>query len=83
MDNIEKAPLSSKKFVAYVMTNLLMKILLFAMLAREASDYVMISALITTSFVDVGYILGQAALDKYVRVANVANKKITVVRKNS
>ena len=75
VDQIEKAPLSSKKFVAYVMSNILMKIFLFSMLKYETSEAVMICAILSSSFVDVGYILGQAALDKYVRVASVQSKK--------
>ena len=75
IDNLEKTPLSSKKFIAYVISNILMKILLFSMLAHNSSDYVITCALIVSSFVDVGYILGQAALDKFVRVAAVEIKK--------
>lgn len=75
VDQIEKAPLSSKKFVAYVMSNILMKIFLFSMLKYGTSEAVMICAILSSSFVDVGYILGQAALDKYVRVASVQSKK--------
>jgi len=69
MKVLEKTPLSSKKFIAYLISNLGSKLLLFWMVTKSESDMVIISTITAASFIDIGYILGQAALDKYVRVA--------------
>jgi hypothetical protein len=71
IDRIEKAPLQSKKFIAYLISNLGSKGLLFWMVSRNESDFVITSAIIAASCLDIGYILGQAALDKYVRVVSL------------
>lgn len=70
-NEIEKTPLQSKKFVAYIMSNITMKMLLFYMTYRNEGDFVIMSGLAATAFLDIGYILGQAALDRYVRVAAI------------
>ena len=69
MKALEKTPLSSKKFIAYLISNLGSKLRLFWMVTKSESDMVIISTITAASFIDIGYILGQAALDKYVRVA--------------
>ena len=69
---IEKTPLQSKKFIAYLISNIIMKLLLFYMCYKNESDLVIMTCLTAATFLDVGYILGQAALDKYVRVASVS-----------
>ena len=70
-NEIEKAPLQSKKFIAYIISNITMKLLLFYMTYRNEGDVVIMSGLAATAFLDVGYVLGQAALDRYVRVASI------------
>jgi hypothetical protein len=67
---IEKAPLQSKKFIAYNVANVTSKILLFYMCYKNEGDLVIMTGLIASAFLDIGYILGQAALDRYVRVAS-------------
>lgn len=69
---IEKTPLQSKKFIAYLISNITMKILLFYMCYKNEGDVVIMTGLTAATFLDVGYILGQTALDKYVRVATVS-----------
>ena len=73
--DIEKAPLQSKKFLAYLLSNISTKALLFWMVSKDAPDLVIITTITAAAFIDVGYILGQAALDKYVRVASITKKE--------
>jgi hypothetical protein len=75
MKAIEKTPLSSKKFIAYLISNLGSKVLLFWMVTRNEGDMVIITTITAASFIDIGYILGQAALDKYVRVASIGKEE--------
>lgn len=69
--NIEKAPLQSKKFLAYLLSNIGSKTLLFWMVSKDTPGLVVITTITAAAFIDIGYILGQAALDKYVRVASL------------
>lgn len=71
MSSAEKAPMQSKKFIAYLLSNLGTKLLMFWMVYRQESDIVLTTVVTAAAFIDVGYILGQAALDKYVRVASI------------
>lgn len=71
---IEKSPLQSKKFVAYLISNLGSKILMAWMVTEQASSMTMVTAIVAAAFIDIGYILGQAALDKYVRVVAIKGK---------
>jgi len=75
ISNIEKAPLQSKKFLAYLLSNTGSKILLLWMVSNNTSDLAIITTVTAAAFIDVGYILGQAALDKYVRVATIEKKE--------
>lgn len=75
MESIEKAPLQSKKFIAYLISNLGSKALMFWMVYRQESDFILTTVVTAAAFIDVGYILGQAALDKYVRVASMEKRK--------
>lgn len=76
---MNKKPLESKKFVAYLIADLGWKIALFYILYQSQSKFdhynfsVVITLLIVSGFIQVGYILGQAALDKYLTL----NEKIT------
>jgi hypothetical protein len=74
LSQIEKAPLQSKKFIAYIVSNLGSKLLIFWMVSKGEGDIVIMSTITAASFIDIGYILGQAALDKYVRVASLGKK---------
>jgi len=79
----EKAPLQSKKFVAYLLAEITWKILLGFMLVTFKDEitgvgvwawWTMLTIVIVAGFVEVGFIGGQAWLDKYVRVAEIAAK---------
>jgi len=76
----EKTPLASKKFIAYLISSVLWKAILIVALfvfneqlrdATPAGWWFMVSTVIVAGFVDVGYIGGQAWLDRYVRVAQI------------
>jgi succinate-acetate transporter protein len=73
--NYDKAPMQSKKFLAYMFTNIVMKIYMFYCTMKGESDMVVMTLLVCSSFIDVGYILGQASLDRFVRVANIMHGK--------
>jgi hypothetical protein len=78
LSEIEKAPLQSKKFIAYLLSNLGSKALIFWMVSKSEGDVVIMSTITAAAFIDIGYILGQAALDKYVRVASLSKGKTGV-----
>lgn len=70
----DKKPLQSKKFIAYLIADLGWKLTLLVILFHSESklDYYTFSLLLTlvivSGFIQVGYILGQASLDKYSNV---------------
>lgn len=72
------SPLQSKKFMAYLIAEAGWKIALFALLyiygkgIEHYSFMVMMTLIIVSGFIQVGYILGQTALDKYTHMAEVA-----------
>tara|TARA_Y100000591_G_C21670624_1_gene612715 strand:+ start:135 stop:428 length:294 start_codon:yes stop_codon:yes gene_type:complete len=72
--------LKSKKFIAYLIAEAGWKIGFFYMLyiyqdkIEHYSFMVLVTLIIVSGFIQVGYILGQAALDKYLHVAD----KLTV-----
>lgn len=70
-----KLPLKSKKFLAYLIADLGWKILMFYIVweyKNKIDHYafmVIVTMIVTSGFIQIGYILGQAALDKYTHVA--------------
>lgn len=66
---IEKTPIQSKKFLAYILSNIANKTLLFWMISKGIEPSVIIWAITASAFIDIGYILGQAALDGFTRIA--------------
>lgn len=74
ISQVEKSPMQSKKFLAYLLSNLGSKILTFWMVEKGVDSVTLITIITATAFIDVGYILGQAALDKYVRVASMGKE---------
>ena len=67
----EKLPLRSKKFLAYLIADLGWKFITFYFIfshVKEIKSYefgIILTLIIISGFIQVGYILGQAALDKY------------------
>jgi hypothetical protein len=76
----EKSPLQSKKFIAYLAFTLSMKMLYGFTLAWMWSldemgtrpFLLLLIEVVIDGFVTVGYILGQAGLDRFVRLAQIA-----------
>ena len=69
---MDKLPLKSKKFIAYLIADLGWKFALFYLLYQLKGDFkhysfmLLTTMIIIAGFIQVGYILGQAALDKYI-----------------
>ena len=74
----EPAPsrFSSRKFVAYMVTNLCWKYLVFWAMYTQQTDFMQMTLVITSGCVDVGYILGQAGLDAFLGWANKLVDKV-------
>lgn len=77
---INSLPLKSKKFIAYLIAELGWKILIGYVIweyktgIEHYAFMVLVTMIITSGFIQIGYILGQAALDKYTAVAQSALK---------
>lgn len=69
--SIEKTPIQSKKFLAYLFTNLINKWIIFWMIQKGVGGSTIAWAITAAAFIDIGYILGQAALDGFVRMAHI------------
>ena len=67
LKELERTPMQSKKFIAFFLCLVVSRICLIMMIKNAVGPTVLIVALLCFTFVDVGYILGQAALDIYVR----------------
>ena len=71
----DKLPLKSKKFLAYLIADIGWKILMFYLIweyqtkIEHYAFMVLVTMIVTSGFIQIGYILGQAALDKYAHVA--------------
>ena len=76
-DGFEKSPLQSKKFIAYLIADLGWLGLLVAMLLLFRGSLtilewgILMGTVIVKAFVQVGMLLGQSSLDKFVRVARI------------
>lgn len=76
--SFDKLPLKSKKFLAYLIADIGWKILMFYVVweyQTQIDHYafmVLVTMIVTSGFIQIGYILGQAALDKYTHVATTA-----------
>jgi hypothetical protein len=78
---LSSLPLTSKKFIAFLIGELTWKAVLIVTLVALRGDLkdmgawvwgFLISVVVTAGFAEIGYIGGQAWLDKYVRVAEIA-----------
>jgi len=71
----DKLPLKSKKFLAYLIADIGWKFLMFYVIweyqtkIEHYAFMVLVTMIVTSGFIQIGYILGQAALDKYTTVA--------------
>ncbi len=84
---MSEKPTTSKKFVAYLVAELTWKILAGLVLfwGKDSIPFqvwgILLAIILVAGFVEVGYIVGQSALDKYVRVAKIAadaGQKVTM-----
>lgn len=75
--SFEKSPLRSKKFIAFLIADIGWTAILAAMLVMFRGDLstlgwgLMMAVITVKGFVQVGMLLGQASLDKFVRVAKI------------
>lgn len=75
MSSMDKTPTKSKKFIAYAIAELGWKAVIFYLLFHlqgKMDTYslaILMTVVIVSGFIQIGYILGQAALDKYVNAA--------------
>lgn len=73
--------LQSKKLTAYLVAELTWKLILGITLWREPSEgafprWALITMIIVTGFLEVGYILGQAYVDRFIKATRLdINKK--------
>ena len=75
---LDKLPLKSKKFLAYLIADIGWKILMFYVIweyqtkIEHYAFMVLVTMIVTSGFIQIGYILGQASLDKYTQIATKA-----------
>lgn len=75
-----KRPMQSKKFVAFLVSEATWKVIIGLILVlgmKNSSVDLMVGSIILAcvliaGFVEAGYIIGQASLDKYTRLAQIA-----------
>ena len=83
---MHKTPLQSKKFIAYLIADIGWKVAMFYILFQTKNSFnqynfvIILTLMIVSGFIQVGYILGQAALDKYTKTLETT---ITKERKDS
>ena len=71
----DKSPMQSKKFVAYLLSEIGWKGLMFYIIQTHPGDInhpllvLLLTIVITSGVIQIGYILGQVALDKYITAA--------------
>lgn len=90
--DLDKVPLKSKKFIALFFIVLVLAIMLGLTLFTQTIGWPLAAfaalIVVTIGTLGVGYILGQAGLDKYIAITKAASNKIptgeeTDVNKNS
>lgn len=79
---MEKSPLQSKKFVAFLVSEISWKLIILVCILKLISTsgddepllihWTMLTAVIIAGFIEAGFIGGQAWLDKYVRIAKIS-----------
>jgi hypothetical protein len=81
-DPSSKLPLQSKKFVAFLISEITWKVIVFVCVWNLVGDdtpltglhSIIMASVVIAGFIEAGYIGGQAWLDKYVRVAEITTK---------
>lgn len=73
--NVDKAPMKSKKFIAYLFADIGWKVIILYQLMHLKGKLqineltFLITTVITAGVIQIGYIIGQSALDKYLASA--------------
>jgi len=81
LEEIVGLPLQSKKFLAYLISEIGWKAILFYILYKVDNKIdpsittLLITIVITSGFIQIGYILGQVALDKYIQITDKKTDK--------
>lgn len=78
----EGKPLQSKKFMAYLVAETTWKLALLVVLVLGMKNgtidvivgSIALAIVVVAGFIEAGYIIGQASLDKYIRVAQIASQ---------
>jgi len=80
---LNKTPLKSKKFIAYLVSEVTIKAGMFYMLTHLQSKLdweemaLLMAMLVSSSALTIGYVLGQSALDRYLMTAqNILDKDV-------
>ena len=80
---LDKTPLKSKKFIAYLVSEVTIKAGMFYMLTHLQSKLdweemaLLMAMLVSSSALTIGYVLGQSALDRYLMTAqNILDKEV-------
>lgn len=82
-------PMQSKKFVAFLLSTIGWNALMLSIIWRfeDKIDHIaltlLVTMVITNGFIQIGYILGQAALDKYKQVALSATDNLRSPKEKS
>lgn len=75
-------PMDSKKFVAFIVAEVTWKVLVGLIVVLAYKDHRLewnallsvLAVVMVAGFVEVGYIIGQASLDKYTKVAEIVSR---------
>lgn len=82
-DSFDKHPLRSKKFIAYIVTSILWKAIILSAIILHGDAIGLLGTVticlmvVTEGAISVGYIIGQAGLDRYVRLAQITAGQVT------
>lgn len=72
---LDKSPIKSKKFLAYLVSDIGWKVIIMYMIMHLKAKLtvqeltLLMTIVITSGVIQIGYILGQVALDKYINAA--------------
>ena len=82
---MDKPAFSSKKFLAFLISSCVWTAVIFYCLQKWADldvwkTAVVLACVLGNQFIQVGYILGQAALDRFVRVAQLTTSPLQLFK---
>lgn len=70
-----ESPFKSRKFIAFLVADIGWKALMMTLMLTGSNMFdqaVLIAMILTNGFVEVGFILGQTFIDRYVKIAQIA-----------